>query len=275
MNELKAVVFDWAGTLVDFGSRAPLGVFVEAFRRFQVEITIEEARGPMGLPKLDHIRALGALPRVAEAWRRATGGPFDEAAAGRVYDVFLPLNVSVAAAHAELIPGVRETVAALRAQGLKIGTTTGYTRDIMAEILPRAAEQGLEPDSLVCAGDLPHGRPTPLMMYRCFLDLEVWPASACIKVDDTEPGIAEGVAAGTWTVGVSETGNALGLSADALAALPEAERRLRRERAEALLLAAGADFVVPSVGAFLPVVGAIRERLRRGRKPGEAARRAG
>lgn len=43
----------------------------------------------------------------------------------------------------------------------------------------------------------------PLAMYRCFIDLCVYPPSSEIKVDDTEPGIAEGVAAGCITVGVT------------------------------------------------------------------------
>ncbi|HIP78706.1 MAG TPA: phosphonoacetaldehyde hydrolase, partial [Kiloniellaceae bacterium] len=192
MSLVKAVIFDWAGTMIDFGSRAPMGAFVEVFGEFGVELTIAEARGPMGLPKLEHIKALGALPRVAAVWQEAHGGaPFDDDAAQRVYEIFVPLNARIVSDYAELVPGAAAMVADLRALGVKIGSTTGYTRDIMAPVLPLAAEQGYAPDNLVCAGDLPAGRPSPLMMYKCFIDLAVWPASACVKVDDTEPGIAE------------------------------------------------------------------------------------
>ena len=45
---LQAVVFDWAGTVIDFGSQAPMGAFVELFRRHGVEIGIDEARVPGG-----------------------------------------------------------------------------------------------------------------------------------------------------------------------------------------------------------------------------------
>ena len=67
--------------------------------------------------------------------------------------------------------------------------------------MPVAAAQGYAPDCLVCTGDTPDGRPTPFMLYRAFLDLAVWPAWACVKVDDTEVGIAEGLNGGCWTVG--------------------------------------------------------------------------
>ena len=161
MSMLKAVVFDWAGTTIDFGSRAPMGAFVEVFREFGVEIAVEEARRPMGLPKWDHIRALGDIPRIADAWRAAHGAAFSDKDADRIHEVFEPLNARVVTDFAELIPGTLEAVETLRGRGVKIGSTTGYTRAIMQPLLPKAAEQGYAPDNLVCAGDLPVGRPTP------------------------------------------------------------------------------------------------------------------
>jgi phosphonoacetaldehyde hydrolase len=270
MNEslaLKAAIFDWAGTTVDHGSLAPTQVFVEAFKRFDVDITVDEARIPMGLPKWDHIRALGRLPRVAEAWRRAHGSEFGDADVDAVYEVFTPMIVQVVADYAQLIPGTLETVGALRDRGLKIGSTTGYTREIMDVVAPLAAGQGYRPDCLLCADDMAVGRPTPLMMYRCFIDLNVWPAAACVKVDDTAPGIAEGLNAGAWTVGLAVTGNGFGLSAEAAAAIsPEAfaERRAVAARA---LEAAGAHFVIDGVWDLLPVVDEIDSRLSRGERP--------
>lgn len=267
---LKAVVLDWAGTVVDYGSRAPMGAFVEVFRGFGVEISVEEARGPMGLPKWNHIRALGSHPRVAAAWRDRHGRDFADTDADAIHEVFVPLNARVVADYATLIPGAAEAVRALRARGLKIGSTTGYTREIMEPLLPLAAAQGYSPDNLVCAGDLPHGRPTPLMMYRCLLDLAVWPASAVVKVDDTAPGITEGVAAGCWTVGVSLTGNGVGLSEAEVAALPEAERAGRNRASAAVLREAGADYVVDGVADLLPVIEEIAARSARGDAPGVA-----
>ncbi|SMF38747.1 phosphonoacetaldehyde hydrolase [Tistlia consotensis] len=267
LQAIQAVVFDWAGTMVDFGSLAPMGAFVEVFGRFGVEITIEEARRPMGLPKLDHIRALGAEPRIAEAWSRANGTPFDEAAARAIYEVFVPLNAEVVADYADLVPGAARLVAALRRDGVRIGSTTGYTRDIMERLLPKAAEQGYAPDNLVCAGDLAAGRPTPLMMYKCFVDLGVWQPERVVKVDDTEPGLAEGLAAGTWTVGVSLSGNAVGLSPAELAAAEPAEVARLDGAARERLFAAGAHAVVDSVADLLPLLGRLDVLIRGGARP--------
>ena len=264
---LKAVVFDWAGTMVDFGSRAPMGVFVKAFAQFGIDLSIAEARGPMGLPKRAHIATLMALPRVATAWQERHGRLPGEADIDRVYDVFVPMNVAVAADFADMIPGAVETVQALRAQGLKIGSTTGYTRDIMARVLPRAEAAGYVPDNLVCAGDLAEGRPGPLMMYRTMADLGVYPPSALVKVDDTVPGLLEGLAAGTWTVGVTASGNEVGLSLQEWTALAPAEQRAHIDRAGPVLQRAGAHFLVDTVAQLPAVLAEIEQRMAAGEHP--------
>ena len=267
LKHLKAVVFDWAGTVVDHGSLAPMGVFVETFSAFGVEITIDEARVPMGMAKRPHIAALMAMPRIAKAWKDVRGNPPREADIDALYDVFVPKNRAIAAKFADLIPDTAETVRELRALGLKIGSTTGYTRDIMAEILPVAAAQGFRPDSLVCTGDTTEGRPTPLMMYKTFLDLGVYPASSVIKVDDTEVGIAEGLNAGCWTVGVSVSGNVFGLSLAETKGLSSTEFSARRQRAIARLSSAGAHAVIDSVADLVPIVHDFDTRLARGEQP--------
>ena len=155
----------------------------------------------------------------------------------------------------------------MRDRGVKIGTTTGYTHEIMDEIAPVAARQGFVPDCLVCTGDTPDGRPTPFLLYRAFLELAVWPAAACIKVDDTEVGIAEGLNAGCWTVGVAVTGNLFGLSLADTRALPPGEFAARRAAAADRLAAAGAHYVIDGVADIMPIVHAIEGRLARGERP--------
>ena len=253
MTRFKAVVFDWAGTMIDFGSFAPMGVFVEAFGRFGVTATVAQARAPMGLPKWDHIRTMLDDPGIAAQWQAAHGAAPTDADADAIYKVFVPMNEEVVARYADLVPQGAETVAALRARGLKIGSTTGYVRSIMERVLPRAAEQGYAPDNLVCADDLPEGRPGPLGMYQCFIDLRVYPPAAVAKVDDTEPGIKEGVAAGCLTVGVALSGNFVGLTPAELAAKSATEVADLRAMATARLHAAGADHVIDTV-ADLPAL---------------------
>lgn len=251
MARFKAAVFDWAGTMVDFGCFAPVAGFVEAFRRLGVTAGIADARKPMGLPKRDHIRAMLAQPHLAAQWQAAHGRPPDEAAIDAVYAGFVPLNEEIAADYATPVPGALEAVAFLRGRGMGIGSTTGYTRSIMERVLPVAAAQGYAPDNLVCADDLPEGRPGPLGMYQCFIDLQAYPPQSVLKIDDTAPGIMEGVAAGCVTVGLALSGNEAGLTPAELAALPEPGRAALRARATAMLKAAGADHVIDSV-ADLP-----------------------
>jgi phosphonoacetaldehyde hydrolase len=267
MERVKAVVFDWAGTVIDYGSLAPMGAFVETFAEFGVAISIEEARGPMGTAKRPHIAAIMALPRVAKAWIDRHGHAATEADIDAVYAAFVPKNTAVAAHYANLIPGAAEVVAELRRNGVKIGSSTGYTREIMAEILPVAAAQGFKPDSLVCTGDTSDGRPTPFMLYKTLLNLEVWPAWSVIKVDDTEVGVAEGVNGGAWTVGVSVSGNCFGLSREDAAALAPADFAERRAAATKKLEDAGAHYVIDSVADLMPIVRKIEARLEQGEKP--------
>ncbi|GAA0770165.1 phosphonoacetaldehyde hydrolase [Ideonella azotifigens] len=266
-DPLKAVVFDWAGTLLDFGSCAPMGAFVRLFERYGVKLGIDQARGPMGMAKWDHIHALGQLPEVAAQWLARHGQPFSDADVDHLYEVFTPMNAAVVADFAEAIPGAPLMLAALRARGLKIGSTTGYNRPIMQVLTPLAQAQGLVADNLVCAGDLAEGRPSPLMMYRCFADLGVWPAHSVVKVDDTGVGLQEGLNAGTWAVGVSVSGNAMGLSLAEWQSLGVAEQARRREKAASQLSEAGAHYVIDSVAELLPVIDDIQARLSRGERP--------
>uniref|UniRef100_UPI00404728A5 phosphonoacetaldehyde hydrolase n=1 Tax=Yoonia sp. TaxID=2212373 RepID=UPI00404728A5 len=247
MTKFKAAIFDWAGTTVDFGSFAPMGVFIKAMAQFGIDITIEEARAPMGAAKWDHIQALLQMPRIARQWVETHGKAPNDADVDEVFKVFVPMNETVAADYADLIPGTIETIADLRGRGMKIGSTTGYTRSIMQHVLPVATAQGYSPDNLVCSDDLAEGRPGPLGIYKCMVDLAVYPPAAILKVDDTAPGIAEGVSAGCVTVGLALSGNAVGKTLEELVVMSEAEIAVLRDHATRLLKDAGADHVIDSI----------------------------
>jgi phosphonoacetaldehyde hydrolase len=207
------------------------------------------------------------LPRVAAAWRDKYKREPTEPDIDAVYDVFVPMNIEVAELYADVIPGVAESVADLRRRGLKIGSSTGYTRDIMAKVVPIAAAQGYSPDCIICTGDTPEGRPTPFMLYKAFLELAVWPAWACVKVDDTEVGIAEGLSGGCWAVGVAVTGNVFGLSLADTTALSWQAFSERRAAAASRLEGAGAHYVIDGVADILPVIKMIDQRLASGERP--------
>src|SRR5579872_575975 len=263
--KLQAAILDWAGTVVDHGSRAPMGAFVRAFARFGVAISIADARGPMGMAKWDHIRAVGQIPSVAAAWRSKHGREFTEGDVDAIFQVFEPMNIAAVRDHADIIPGAIGAIDELCRRGIKIAGTTGYTRPIMDVLEPLAAASGYMPELTVCAGDLPAGRPTPLMMWYAMAKLGVWPAACVVKVDDTAPGIGEGREAGAWTIGIALTGNAVGLSADELAATSPEECARLREHAAAELR--DADMVIDSIAELPQAVASIDARLAAGERP--------
>jgi phosphonoacetaldehyde hydrolase len=178
-----------------------------------------------------------------------------------------PLMRRAAARRAQLIPGALETLRAITARGLKVGSCTGYTRTMMADILPVAAAQGYSPAAVVCAGETPAGRPTPLMLWKALVELGAWPASSCVKVDDAAVGITEGRSGGAWTVGLAASGNGVGLSLDDYHALSESDRAARVAAAAAPLRAAGADYVIDTVADLPEVIAKIAARLAAGELP--------
>lgn len=250
----KAIIFDWAGTIVDYGSCAPALAFVNAFAHFHVEITPAQAREPMGKAKWDHIHSILQMPEVSSRWEKAQGKTPDNSAVDQIYEVFLPLQKEVLKRHSDVIPGASEVVQECRRQGMKIGSSTGYTHALMEVVIPEARRQGYEADVVLCADDdLPAGRPAPWMIFENAKRLNVFPMNAIVKVDDTPVGIEAGRNAGVWTVGISKTGNLVGLSQSEVQALPASELQILMDQATERLFAAGAHYVIESV-ADLPAV---------------------
>lgn len=264
---LKAILLDWAGTTMDYGCYAPAVVFVEVFERRGVPITMEEARAPMGAHKRVHIAAIAKLPGVAERWRAVHGRDCTDEDVDAMFAHFVPLQLACLAKYADLVPGCLEAVAAFRARGLKIGSTTGYLVSMMDILKEEARKRGYEPDASVCAEDVPFGRPEPWMCLENAKRLRVFPMEAIVKVGDTVPDIAEGLAAGMWTIGLAKTGNELGLDEEAIARLAPEDLARRLERAYERLYAAGAHYVVDSIADVPPILDVIDARLANGARP--------
>lgn len=264
---VQAVIFDWAGTTVDFGSLAPVAAFMRLFASQGIDLSLDEVRGPMGMEKREHIRQLCVLPQVAVAWRELHGAIPDEAVIDQLYQAFAPLQIAAIRDSAQLVPRCREVAAALRGRGIRIGANTGYSRDMLDTLAAAAAEQGYRPDSSVCATEVPRGRPFPHMSLKNAIELEVENVHACVKVDDTVPGIEEGLNAGMWTVAVAISGNEVGLSPADWEALSPAEQQQRRHAAYTRLRASGAHYVIDSIADLLPYIEVIERRLARGEQP--------
>src|SRR5690554_4264388 len=213
-DKIQALVLDWAGTVVDFGSFAPTQIFVEAFKEFSVDISLEEARGPMGMGKWDHIRTLCDMPEVAERYRAATGRFPDDSDVTAIYERFMPLQIEKIALYSDLIPGALDVIDQARRQGIKIGSCSGYPKVVMDRVVELAKENGYIADHVVATDEVPNGRPYPGQALANVIELGVSDVAACVKIDDTCPGILEGRSAGMWTVALTLSGNALGLSYD-------------------------------------------------------------
>jgi phosphonoacetaldehyde hydrolase len=267
LRRLRAVVLDWAGTTQDYGSLAPVGAFVEVFARFRVPITTAQARGPMGIYKLDHVRAIAAIPEVADRWRRVHGSACAEEDVQAMYRELVPIQEQVLPGFCDLIPGTVEAVTEIRARGYKIGSTTGYPRSIGEIAARRAMEQGYEPDVMVCADEVPAGRPEPWMLLRAMEEMRVFPPSCVVKVGDTEADIAEGLNAGAWTVGITRTGNYVGLDRAEAAAMPSGQLAQLVRDAAARMRGAGAHYLIGSIGELPPVLDEIEIDLALGERP--------
>jgi phosphonoacetaldehyde hydrolase len=266
-GKLQGVILDWAGTTVDYGSFSPIRAMQQVFRQRGIAVSDDEVRRDMGLLKKDHIRSLLHLARVAEAWRQHSGRLPAESDVEQLYREFQPVQVARLEQDSDVIPGVAEAVERMRRRGLKIGSTTGYTRPMLEILLKKAATQGYEPDCALVPDDVGGGRPLPWMSYELAVRLKVFPLESFVKVGDTMADTQEGLNAGMWTVGVVRTGNMVGLTQAQFAALSPAEQETRLQTGRDRLAGAGTHYVIDSVSDFDPVFDDIDAWLQRGERP--------
>lgn len=214
--DVKVVIFDWAGTVVDWGSKAPMVAVQKVFEAEGVPITPEEALGPMGLEKRRHIEKLLDDPNIANRWRLSHEGAWPTAAdTNKLYKALNPMLLKLIPEFSQLIPGVLETQDVLKKSQIKTGTTTGYNSLILAELVKLAALQGFTSDINVASDQVLNSRPSPEMVRHVCHILGVRTNTA-LKVDDSLPGIEAGNHAGSWTALVSESGALKHLSKQAI-----------------------------------------------------------
>ena len=266
-GRIRLVVFDLAGTTVDYGSRAPAGAFVELFARHGLTVSEAQARAPMGQHKRDHIRSMLSEAALRAQWRAVRGADWTAADVEALFQEFIPLQMACLPRYAGVIPGVTDCLAALRERGVAVATTTGYNRAMTDLVLGAAAAQGFVPDGSVSADEVPSGRPAPWMVFACMQCLGVYPPWAVVKVGDTVVDVQEGLNAGAWSVGVAATGNLIGLTASDWAALPAAERAVRLQTARSTLAEAGAHAVLDAAAGLPALLADLEARLARGERP--------
>lgn len=262
VQRLQCVILDWAGTVVDFGSFAPTRIFVEAFDSIGIDISLSEARGPMGLPKIEHIRTLCSQPEISRRFETKFSRRPTENDIQTIYQRFMPMQIDKVAEYSQLIPGALKTIEILREKKLKIGSTSGYPRVVMDRLIPAAAAEGYSPDFVVSSDEVPRGRPGPAQALANVIGLGVDHVRACVKVDDTVPGILEGKSAGMWTVGLRFSGNFLGLTFDEFRRLSPDELQNERRRIDALFAPSEPDYLLDTIEDLPSVIEQIDARLR-------------
>ena len=262
-DKIKGVIFDWGGTTVDFGCFAPLNVFLEIFRARDIEITIKEARAPMGMLKIDHIRAILNTERVSKLWEKKFGQPHTEKDVKALYKEFEPALIKIIPGCADVLDGVIEVCEELRNDGIRIGSTTGYSASIMKVLSPCAKENGYEPDMLVTADEVSGGRPWPWMIFKNVEKLEICPPRCVVKVGDTIADIMEGLNAGAWSVGVVVGSSEMGLTRDEYAGLKKEERKKIRRKTEKRYYHAGAHYVIETLEELPDLIVKIDRKMKK------------
>ncbi|KQL37199.1 phosphonoacetaldehyde hydrolase [Psychrobacillus sp. FJAT-21963] len=268
MNKVEGVIFDWAGTTVDFGCFAPVNVFIDIFKNAGIEVTMEEAREPMGMLKIDHIRAMLSMPRISTKWEEKYKRPFNEQDVANLYSEFETALMSSLIEYTDPIPEVVETVQILRNQGLKVGSTTGYTQTMMDVVVPNALKKGYGPDFYITPdGTNSFGRPYPYMIYRNMEALELSASWKVVKVGDTTSDIKEAVNAGVWSVGIVIGSSEMGLSIDEFNALSKEGQEKVISKTEKSFLQNGADFTIKSMTELPPLIERINYLISDGKRP--------
>ena len=268
-GKVKALVLDWSGTVADAYVLAPAVVFFEVFKKHGVEISMFEARGPMGLRKDLHIKALTEVPEISHRWKEIKGKDPDQGDVDAMFEDFVPMQLDCLRQYTDLLPGVAVVIQRLQKQGIKIGSTTGFVRSMVDILEEDAKKQGYVPDASVAGDEVEHGaRPKPFMVYKNLDMMDVHPIQSVIKVDDTVSGIGEALEAGCWGVGVSLYSNYMDVDSLAHAeSLSDEEMARRLDHTNEILQKAGAHYVIDSLADIEPVIEDVNRRLARGERP--------
>jgi len=268
-GKVQAVILDWSGTTADAYVVAPAVVFVEVFKKQNVEISMAEARGPMGLRKDLHIKALTEVDEIKERWKGIHDKYPDQDDVDRMFADFVPMQLACLRKYTNLLPGVADVTQRMQKQGIKLGSTTGFVRSMVDILEEESAKQGYKPDASVAGDEVINGaRPSPHMVFKNLDMLGITPIQSVIKVDDTVSGVGEAVNAGCWGVGVTRYSNYMDVDTpEDGEKLSDDEIAKRQAHTKDLLEKAGAHYVIESIADIEPVIEDVNKRLANGERP--------
>ena len=268
-GRVKGLVLDWSGTTADEYVIAPAVVFVDVFKKFNVEISMTEAREPMGLRKDLHILELTKLPKIRERWNNAHGRYPFQGDVDRMFADFVPMQLDCLRKYTTLLPHVADVTQKFQKEGIKIGSSTGFVRSMVDILEEDAKKQGYTPDASVAGDEVVNGaRPKPFMVYRNLDLMNVHPIQSVVKVDDTVSGIGEALEAGCWGVGIARYSNYMDMDTlEEAQSLPKDEIQRRLVKTRDILQKAGAHYVINTFDELPGVVEEINLRLSKGEHP--------
>ncbi|MDP6745368.1 MAG: phosphonoacetaldehyde hydrolase [SAR324 cluster bacterium] len=268
-GKVKGLVLDWSGTTADEYVLAPAVVFVDVFKKFKVEISMAEARGPMGLRKDLHILELTKVPEIRERWKSVHGKYPDQTDVDEMFEHFVPMQLACLRKYTTLLPHVAEVTQKFQKEGIKIGSSTGFVRSMVDILEEDAKKQGYIPDASVAGDEVVNGaRPKPFMVYRNLDLMNIHPIQSVVKVDDTVSGVGEALEAGCWGVGIARYSNYMDMDTlEEAASLPEEEIQRRLEKTREILQKSGAHYVIDTFDQLVDVVEDVNVRLARGERP--------
>lgn len=265
---IKAVVFDWAGTTIDYGSRAPIIGFQAAFERFGVHLDEATIRQDVGLDKKAHVKKMLQDPDVwAKYVKQAPASTLEQAVAS-VYAAFQETIQAALTQTADLKPGVAAFLNYLDEKRILVATTSGYNQAMIQTLLPLVKKQGFQPTVNVTS-ELTSGvgRPAGDMLSYALKQLGVDDPASVMKIGDTVNDIKEANNAGAIAVGVVVGSNLIGMSETEFVCLDKLEQARLIADASGKFYEAGADHVVASMADVMPLIEHLNQEAARKQAP--------
>ncbi|CAJ1198329.1 Phosphonoacetaldehyde hydrolase [Companilactobacillus paralimentarius] len=259
---IEAVIFDWAGTTVDYGSLAPVIAFKKAFKDAGIELSDEEIRRDMGMAKWDHIGKILNLDDVKQQWQEKYSALPNNDDRKKIYAGFQQSLIHYLKEYTELKSGVLKTFNYLKDYGIKVATTTGYTAEMMKIVEYKAAEYGYTPDLVVTSEDVNNqGRPSPAMIQLIMRKFNIDDSKKVLKVGDTLVDIEEGRNAGVKTVGIVEGSSLMGLSQVEFDELDNEQQIAKRNEVKRKFESVNADFIIDSIYDLVQIIEYLNESM--------------
>ncbi|WP_297439112.1 phosphonoacetaldehyde hydrolase [uncultured Clostridium sp.] len=257
---IKGIIFDFAGTTIDYGCFSPVEAFIGAFNSVGIDITIEEAREPMGMLKINHARAIFEMDRVKDLFEEKYKRDYTNLDLYEVYEEFENILFKTLKDFGVINPYVIEEINNLRINGIKIGSTTGYTRKMLDEILPVAKRNGYSPDFTITSDEVENGRPHKDMIVKNAEFFNIKKMNLLVKVGDTIVDILEAKSAGCHSVAIVLGSSELGLTYDEVKNMDKKDLDEKIKLTRKKFIKAGADYVIDDMRGLIGVINKINDK---------------